>query len=187
MSPLPRHPSFPFLCFSLSVLVSYLFYFLTLFFACVLFLRFIARVYYYHTNSENSSIISCSHGESLGEEILLDDDPVPPTPKAESCNLVVRVISEKVFSGLSLKMNIGRLIWHVRGFSFQDLGENKFVLWFNHKLDCGIALEGSPWLINRCAMQLQRNCWHNLQTQILLQSGTDWSYVLFQTWCKKAA
>lgn len=80
---------------------------------------------------------------------------MPPPSKEGTCNLVGRVVFEKIFSGLSLKMNIGRLIRPLRGFTFRHLGENKFVLRFNHKLDCGLALEGSPWLVDRYAMLLQ--------------------------------
>lgn len=75
------------------------------------------------------------------------------TPTAME-SLVGRVVSQKIFSGHSLKMNINRLIHPVRGFAFQDLGDNTVVLRFNHKLDCTLALEGSPWLIDRCALVL---------------------------------
>lgn len=64
------------------------------------------------------------------------------------------VVSQKIFSGLSLKMNVTRLLQPVRGIIFQDLGQNKFILKFNHQLDRKLAL-GSPWLIDRCAMLLQ--------------------------------
>lgn len=88
------------------------------------------------------------------EEIPVDDEPVTGQVQGGVRNLVSRVVSQKIFSGHSLKMNIDRLIHPVRGFTFQDLGDNKFVLRFNHKMDCALALEGSPWLIDRCAMVL---------------------------------
>lgn len=37
---------------------------------------------------------------------------------------------------------------------FQDLGENRFSVCFNHHLDREHALEGSSWLLDRCALLL---------------------------------
>lgn len=67
-------------------------------------------------------------------------------------DLVGRVVSEKPYSAHTLHQNIDRLLRSVRGFNFQDLGENRFVLKFNHPLDRTHALEGCPWLLDRHAM-----------------------------------
>lgn len=88
------------------------------------------------------------------EEISVDEGPFVDPVQNSDRNVVGRLVSQKIFSGHSLKMNINRLIHPLRGFTFQDLGDNKFVLRFNHKMDCSLALEGSPWLIDRCAMVL---------------------------------
>lgn len=88
------------------------------------------------------------------EEIPVDEDPVINTSQEGLRNLVGLVVSQKIFSGHSLKMNINHLIHPVRGFAFQDLGDNTVVPRFKHKLDCTLALEGSPWLIDRCALVL---------------------------------
>lgn len=90
------------------------------------------------------------------EEIpVYDDEPPIVNAPPETHNLIGRVVSQKLFSGVSLKMNITRLLQPVRGFTFQDLGQNRFILKFNHPLDCELAMEGSPWLIDYCAMLLQ--------------------------------
>lgn len=70
------------------------------------------------------------------EEIPVEDDAIPPLVLDGGFSLVGRVVSQKIFSGHSLRMNISRLIQPFRGFWFQDLGENQFVLRFNHKRDC---------------------------------------------------
>lgn len=51
-------------------------------------------------------------------------------------------------------MNIERLLRPVRGFQLQRLNDNCFILKFNYKLDRTHALEGSPWLLDRCALLL---------------------------------
>lgn len=83
------------------------------------------------------------------DEIPVDDKPAPVSYGPTPIPVVGRVVSQKVLSGLSLKINITRLLQSVRGFAFQDVGDNKFVLKFNHKLDCTHALEGSPCLVDR--------------------------------------
>lgn len=52
-------------------------------------------------------------------------------------------------------MHITRLLQSVRGFQFQDLSGNRFVLRFNHHLDYAHSMEGAPWSIDRCAMLLR--------------------------------
>lgn len=42
----------------------------------------------------------------------------------------------------------------MRGFHYQDLGENLFILHFNHPLDRTHAMEGCPWLLDRHALLL---------------------------------
>lgn len=69
-------------------------------------------------------------------------------------DLVGRVVSERTLSSHTLQSNIERLLRPVKGFLFQSLGENKFVLQFHHPLDRSHAMEGSPWLLDRCAMLL---------------------------------
>lgn len=76
------------------------------------------------------------------EEIPVDDKPNPTIPSGGVRNLVGRVVSQKTFSGVALKMHISRLLQLVRGFTYQDLGENKFVFRFNRRLDCEHAMEG---------------------------------------------
>lgn len=34
------------------------------------------------------------------------------------------------------------------------MGSNKFVLYFSHKQDCALAMDGSPWLVERCTLLL---------------------------------
>lgn len=142
----------------------------TLIFACVFFFysMFKARVNI-STLPLKSHLISLVAMEDLAkdfarcfttrqaeeEEIPVDDDPIPFPTKHGSHNLIGRVVSQKIFSGLSLKMNIIRLLLPVRGFTFQDLGHNRFILKFNHPLDLELAMEGSPWLIDRWALLLQ--------------------------------
>lgn len=92
----------------------------------------------------------------------MDDEPNSTLPFRGVYNLVGRVVSQKAFSGLALKMNISRLLQPVRGLTFQDLGSNRFVLHFEHHLDREHAMEGSPWLVDRCAMLL-----------LPLEEGTD--------------
>lgn len=65
-------------------------------------------------------------------EIHVDDDPIPVANTAGSYSLIGRVASQKIFSRLSLKMNITRLLQPVTGLTFQDLGQNRFILKFNH-------------------------------------------------------
>lgn len=69
-------------------------------------------------------------------------------------DLVGRVVSEKSYSGHTLLSNVERLLRPVMGFQFQSFGENRFLLQFNHALDRTHAMEGSPWLLDRCAMLL---------------------------------
>lgn len=64
------------------------------------------------------------------------------------------MVSQGQFLPHSLKQNMSRLLSPVRGFEFNDLGLNKFSLKFNHKVDFGNALDGNPWLIDRCAVLL---------------------------------
>lgn len=96
------------------------------------------------------------------EEIPVDDEPDSTVPLQGVYNLVGRVVSQKVFSGLALKMDISPLLQPVRGLMFQDLGSNRFVLKFEHHLDREHTMEGSPWLVDRCAMLL-----------LPLEEGTD--------------
>lgn len=65
-------------------------------------------------------------------EIHVDDDPISVANTAGSYSLIGRVASQKIFSRLSLKMNITRLLQPVTGLTFQDLGQNRFILKFNH-------------------------------------------------------
>lgn len=72
----------------------------------------------------------------------------------ETFDVVGRVVSEKIYSAHTLQQNLERLLRSVRGFRFQELGENRFVLRFNHRLDSTHALEGCPWLLDRNALLL---------------------------------
>lgn len=67
-------------------------------------------------------------------------------------DLVGRVVSEKTYSTHSVQSNIERLLRSVKGFQFNSLGENRFTLSFNHPLDRNHALDGCPWLLDRCAI-----------------------------------
>lgn len=69
-------------------------------------------------------------------------------------DLVGRVVTDKPYSGHTLQSNIERLLRSVKGFLFQSLGENRFVLQFYHPLDRTHALEGCPWLVDRNALLL---------------------------------
>lgn len=62
------------------------------------------------------------------KEIPAEDELNPALPSKETYNQIGRVVSHKLFSGLSLKMNITRLLQPVRGLTFQDLGHNRFIL-----------------------------------------------------------
>lgn len=77
-----------------------------------------------------------------------------PGRTAPTFDVVGRVVSEKQFSSHSLQLNIERLLRLVRGFQFQFLSDNCFILQFNHKLDRTHALEGCSWLLDRCALLL---------------------------------
>lgn len=88
------------------------------------------------------------------EEIPVADDHITPQQSRGPHSLVRRVVSQKVMSGISLKMNLTHLLQSVRGFSFHYLGENRFSICFNHHLDREHALEGSPWVLDRCALLL---------------------------------
>lgn len=69
-------------------------------------------------------------------------------------DLVGKVVAEKPYSAHALQQNIARLLRLVRGFHLQVLGENRFVLQFNHQLDRTHTLEGCPWLLDRNALLL---------------------------------
>lgn len=76
------------------------------------------------------------------------------TETAATFDLVGKVVAEKPYSAHTLQQNIARLLRPVRGFHLQILGENRFVLQFNHQLDRTHALEGCPWLLDRNALLL---------------------------------
>lgn len=100
--------------------------------------------------------------EEEEEEIAVEDEPVHVNMAWEIRNLVGRLVSPKILTGFAIKMHLTRLIQHVRAFTLQDLGPNKFVLHFDHPRDCALALDGSPWLVDRCATLL-----------LSLEEGTD--------------
>lgn len=42
----------------------------------------------------------------------------------------------------------------MKGFQFKSMGENRFILQFNHPLDRTHAMEGCTWLLDRCTLLL---------------------------------
>lgn len=93
---------------------------------------------------------------TLKEEAEVDvgDGASYENPSNVTYDLVGRVVAEKSYSAHTLQLNIERLLRPVRGFQFQSLGANKFVLKFNHQLDRTHAMEGCPWLMDRHALLL---------------------------------
>lgn len=69
-------------------------------------------------------------------------------------DVVGRVVTERKYQAHTLQQNIDRVLRPVRGFRLQMVGDYRFVLQFNHPLDRTHALEGCPWLIDRCALLL---------------------------------
>lgn len=105
---------------------------------------------------------STRHEEEEEEEIAVDEDPTPMARVEGVRNLIGRVVSPKILSSVAIKMHLTRLIQPVLGFKLQDLGPNKFALSFKNPRDCGLDMEGSPWLVDRCAVLLEA-----------LEEGTD--------------
>lgn len=89
------------------------------------------------------------------EEIVVEDDSAPVNNTVVTQALVGRLVSPKIVSGLAIKMHLTRLIQPVCGLTLQELGPNQFVLGFAHPMDCALAMEGSPWLVEKCAVLLQ--------------------------------
>lgn len=87
-----------------------------------------------------------------------DVDGVGGSTEAEgevvTFDLLGCVLSEKTFSSHTLQSNIERILRPVMGLGFESLGDNRFILRFNHSLDRTHAMEGCPWLLDRCAMLL---------------------------------
>lgn len=72
----------------------------------------------------------------------------------DTYDVVGRVVSAKTYSAHTLQSNIERLLRSVKGFQLESLGDNRFMLRFNHPLDRTHALEGCSWLLEQCAMLL---------------------------------
>lgn len=87
-------------------------------------------------------------------DIDIGSDSIGSGTEGEKFVVVGRVVSNKIYLVHSLQQNIERILRSVRGFRFQDLGENHFMLRFNHRLDRTHALEGCPWLLDRHALLL---------------------------------
>lgn len=92
--------------------------------------------------------------DSEDQNVAVDDEQTESNTTNWNPILVGRVVSSRQFSPLSLSQNLTRLLSPVRGFEFHDLGSNKFSLEFNHKVDLANAMDGNPWLIDRCAVLL---------------------------------
>ncbi|XP_012828241.1 PREDICTED: uncharacterized protein LOC105949476 [Erythranthe guttata] len=67
-------------------------------------------------------------------------------------SLLGRIVATKEISMHTIKSNVTRLLQPVKGCEIQTLGNNRFVISFNHRLDQKQALGGCPWVLDKHAL-----------------------------------